>query len=147
MTTLAFSVHAVIVDPPRHICPLSVIYPCLTTMCGSFVRNDGEIQLNTIPWGQSDYLNVTFSELKNSRWIDLKTRAVFFDFTFCTKPIVGVRARCGYGAHCERMCGLVDVVLTLGMDAVNPNLNVFLVARIVVEFLSDSMAGSFALCS
>jgi len=74
----------------------------------AFVRNDGEIQLNTIPWGQSDYLNVTFSELKNSRWIDLKTRAVFFDFTFF-----------------------------------NPNLNVFLVARIVVEFLPSGIAEIF----
>eukprot|EP00961_Rhodomonas_salina_P140822 1895542-Rhodomonas_salina.1 len=87
----------------------------------AFVRDDGEVQLNTIPWGQSDHLNVTFSELKNSRWIDLKTLAVFFDFTFCTKPFVGVRARCGHGAHCGQMCGLVllrDLEVAEGQESV-----------------------------
>mmetsp|Transcript_42132 Transcript_42132/g.86104 ORF Transcript_42132/g.86104 Transcript_42132/m.86104 type:complete len:800 (+) Transcript_42132:150-2549(+) len=66
---------------------------------------NGELLLQTLPFGESEYLNVTLNEVKESRWVDLKTRAVFFDFSFF-----------------------------------NPNLNVFLVARVVVEFLPSGIA-------
>ena len=53
-------------------------------------------------------INITISQLKESNWIDLKTRAVFFDFSFY-----------------------------------NPNMNIFLVTRLVVEFLPSGILGMY----
>jgi hypothetical protein len=53
-------------------------------------------------------INVTISQLKESNWIDLKTRAVFFDFSFY-----------------------------------NPNMNIFLVTRLVIEFLPSGILNMY----
>lgn len=53
-------------------------------------------------------MNVTLNEVINSKWIDVKTRAVFFDFTFF-----------------------------------NPNINLFLVVRITVEFLPSGIVALY----
>ncbi|KAJ1488357.1 Polycystin cation channel-domain-containing protein [Baffinella frigidus] len=45
---------------------------------------DGEVMLQTAPFATDTVrsLNVSVGEVKRSRWIDLKTRAVFIDFSF-----------------------------------------------------------------
>jgi len=52
--------------------------------------------------------NVTMSDLQQSKWIDIKTRALFFDFTFF-----------------------------------NPNINLFLVTRICIEFLPSGIVAMY----
>lgn len=65
------------------------------------LNGDGETVLTVIPVDPPRIpVNVTLNKVINSKWIDVKTRAVFFDFTFF-----------------------------------NPNINLFLVVRIAIEFL------------
>uniref|UniRef100_A0A6U4VEQ5 EF-hand domain-containing protein n=1 Tax=Hemiselmis andersenii TaxID=464988 RepID=A0A6U4VEQ5_HEMAN len=72
-----------------------------------------DLLLEIVPMGddlvKKPMMNITLSQLKNSNWIDLKTRAVFFDFSFY-----------------------------------NPNMNIFLVVRIVVEFLPSGIVSSYS---
>jgi hypothetical protein len=65
----------------------------------------GEVIMTIIPVDPPRTpFNVTWNEVINSKWIDVKTRAVFIDFTFF-----------------------------------NPNINVFLVTRLAVEFLPSGI--------
>eukprot|EP00283_Hemiselmis_rufescens_P023968 CAMPEP_0173441862 /NCGR_PEP_ID=MMETSP1357-20121228/24180_1 /TAXON_ID=77926 /ORGANISM="Hemiselmis rufescens, Strain PCC563" /LENGTH=763 /DNA_ID=CAMNT_0014407473 /DNA_START=30 /DNA_END=2318 /DNA_ORIENTATION=- len=76
--------------------------------------DDGkDLLLEIVPMGddlvKEPMKNITLSQLRDSNWVDLKTRAIFFDFSFY-----------------------------------NPNMNIFLVVRIVVEFLPSGIVSSYS---
>ena len=68
-----------------------------------------QIQPMTANLTKLPLINVTMNQIMNSKWVDLKTRAIFFDFSFY-----------------------------------NPNLDIFLVARTVIEFLPSGIVNQYA---